>query len=103
MSNYISGGEDQIAKRNHKAPCNECGCRIKKGRGFRALVFEDCGSIGTYKLCGRCARWADIFESDTGEREWAAGDIEQYRFDAIRDALGVRNRKRKALNEKGEE
>lgn len=95
MSLYISGG-DAVAKRKHRRACDECKGTIKRGRPYRALTLLDNERPYTYKLCGRCARWADEFERKTGECEWSLGDIEQYRFDAIREMLALR-KKRPAL------
>lgn len=93
MMDWLQEPKDMVARRDHKACCCECQRRILKGRKFRDGTLSDRGEIYHYKVCGRCARWVDKFVAETGEIEWAHGDIKKYRFDVIRDE--VRRRKKR--------
>lgn len=86
-----------IAKHTHKHRCDECDRKLIHGRGYRDLTISDNGTIYHYKLCGRCARWADIFVSDTNEYEWEIGAIDEYREDVLRSLLEKRKRLRAKL------
>jgi hypothetical protein len=89
----ILKSEERTAKRRHTRGCDECRKSIDRGARFRVTTIVDVGSVHRYKLCARCARWADLFADETGECEWSQGDVDQFRYDYLRDYLGVRKRR----------
>lgn len=89
MSTYVSGGQLLPVKRAHRAPCEECRRKLTRGMYYRSIrLKDDCDGIYTYKLCGRCARWADMYD----ECEWAIGDIEEFRKESLQENWDARRK-----------